>query len=271
MHPRGTMMLEFHPDEVRRKFHQQLQLTTEAVTHTYHALINFSTTELAPLQTHSFPIVLENKEPFDPILSRDKALTWLFKKAFEEFITGIGESLIEAHRYAKMYELSNKTREREWILLEHEINSKLEQIDSRPHTIGLPILIQEIELIFGVQLRFKKEIISINQVRNCLVHRNGKVSQKDANNPEKNALVLNYIDLVFYREKDGQMVEITWEQKEAGFETKGLTWQVLGKEMVFGFGEKVVLDQNIFNAVAYTCLQFVEKLQESLPHPQAPF
>ncbi len=260
------IQIEFRINEVSNAFFSQLQTLTESVTHLYHAVQHYSPTEFFPLQTDSFPIGFENKE-FQPDAVRNNSLKWLFKKAFEEFIIGLTNSLIEAHKFAKYRELSINTEQNNWVMSKEEIEIAIEKINIKPLSMHFPVLIKEIEDLLGFTFQLRDEIISINQVRNCLIHGNGRVRLKDINNFDTNSLSLRYIDLVFYHEKEGEMVELTWEQKKEGFQTNRLGYKVLQKNIDFKLEQDIIMNQDIFNGVAYTCAAFVQYLQEKLPNP----
>ena len=49
--------------------------------------------------------------------------------------------------------------------------------------------------------------------------------------------------------------------------TNKLGFDVRPKTINFRKGKQVILDQNIFNGVAYTCITFAEKLLDILPKP----
>ncbi len=263
----GRIQLEFKITEVSNRFLRQLHLTTEAVTHIYHALINYAATDFPPLQTDSLPIVINDlTTELKSEQIKDRTLAWLFKKAFEEFIVGLMESLIEAHKYAKYYCLSNETRT-ERILTKEQIELKISEIQNRPLKLNFPTLINEIEADLGISLSCKAEVISINQVRNCLVHRNSVVSDKDVNDDIDDSLQLVFLELVTLVEKGGEIIELKWTHKEEGLITNKIGLHERQGCIKFKKGDVVKFDQNIFNGVSYTCIKFINNLLGALPMP----
>jgi hypothetical protein len=263
---RESIKIEFQITEVLNRSLRQLRLTTEATTHIYHSLINFNVEKFSPLQTDSLPITIT--DPFTdlkPELTKERALIWLFRKAFEEFIVGLTESLIEAHKFSKLYNLANLTINHDYT--KEEIEAKVKEINKKARKLNFPTLINEIEKELNISMPLKAEIISINQVRNCLVHRNSIVMDNDINNETNDCLKLCFLELITLSEKDGQIIEVKWEHKKDGFMTNKLGFDVRSKTISFRKGEQVVLDQNIFNGVTYTCITFAEKLLAILPKP----
>lgn len=264
---REKIQIEIQITEVANRFLRQHRLTTEVITHIYHSILNNNSGSFQPLETDNFPVyITDPDDEFKPELSRDKSLIWLFKKAFEEFIVGLTESIIEAHKFSKIYTLSNLTRQKS-IFSKEEIDEKILQINTRPQKLPFPTLISEIENELNISIPFKSEIISINQVRNCLVHRNGLVTNKDINDEVNGSLKLSFQELIAMAEKNGQLQDIKWKDKEDGFKTNKIGFEVRPKEINFKKGEQVILNQNIFNGVSYTCILFTTNLLNILPRP----
>ena len=121
-------------------------------------------------------------------------------------------------------------------------------------------LITEIEQKSGIELQHKDEILSINQIRNCLIHANGKVSEKHINNNLENTLQLSYYDLIAIIEKDGNLIEMNLEHRNIGYQSENINLELRKRNVNFKIGEEIVLDQDIFNGVVYTCSIFVIQL-----------
>lgn len=253
--------IDIEVTEISNRALRQIKATTDAISFLYHALLNFHPTELIPLQTDSFPFNIEDASiDNSPGAIKKRSMDWLFKKAFEEFILGLTESLIEAHKFVKFAVLSITSRDTKK-MTEEEIDFKIEQISSRPHKLPFPVLLDEIEKELGIVLPLKNEILSINSVRNCLVHRNAVVSKLDLREEFPDCLHLQYLDLVAFYKKGEDMVEMKWEDKKDKLTTNALQFRETFKSVDFKKGEQVSIDQNIFNGVAYTCVIFLQHLQ----------
>lgn len=252
--------IDINITEVSNKLIRQIRLTTEATSHIFSAIINFDNEKLTLLQTDNLPIVIDDPESeLIPELRQERTIVWLFKKAFEEFIVGITESLIETHKYAKTVKLAESTITKS-LNGKEEFDSKIAEINKRPLGLPIPLLIKEIEDDLNITLPYKSEIISINQVRNCLVHRNGIVGEKDINDKESNSLKLKYVDYVTLIEQNGEMIELNFQLKQKNVNTSKIEFRIKPKSIEFNLGEKVILDQNIFNGVSYNCISFTYEL-----------
>jgi hypothetical protein len=252
--------------EVANKCLRLIGNTTQIVTYTYQAIEKIDSYNFIPLRVDGLPIAFydpENKDFND--LSKDSVLDWLFKKAFEEFIVGIIESLIEAYIFVKLDTFSKSTKTESYTL--NQISEKIASINTQSLKLRFPELIEGIESELKSSLFLKDEILSINQVRNCLVHRNSFVSTKDINDLSNQSLKLSFVELVVISEKDGKIIEVKLEDKKEGFLTKKIDLQSRNRSISFKKGELVKIDPTTFNNISFTCYQFVNKLLESIPEP----
>ncbi|HCB51430.1 TPA: hypothetical protein DEP21_02535 [Patescibacteria group bacterium] len=83
---------------------------------------------------------------------------------------------------------------------EDDLNQYTSKIRKEVSELHIPIMIKRIENHLVNPLVYKKQILSINKGRNCLVHRNGIVSEKDINNKEEDVLKIEWIRLGFFYE-----------------------------------------------------------------------
>lgn len=251
--------LNFQLDTVLNKFLTHLHYVNQIIAYLYHANRKYNG-KTALLETDGLPIVVGNLLNFDSAELKTESEIWIFKKAFEELIIGLTLSLIEAHKIFSACDLSRKTRKKPYE--EAEIRMLLEKLEKNPGKLNFPTLIDDIEKYTGRNLLHKSEVLTINQIRNCLVHRNGIVSRKDVNSKSTNELILKYIDLVNFADKDGELIEMKWEHKREPFIITKIGFQNREKEIAFKFGERVRLDQNLFNGVNYTCIFFILNIYE---------
>lgn len=254
--------MTFKITEVENKAIRKVGETIRAVAYSYHAIINYDSETHKPLEVDSLPIIITDPDsPDRPELKKDQTLNWLFKKAFEDLIIALTESLIEAHRYARAYSLSSKFTKSNPINSEKDRKEVLE-INTRPLSLSFPALIDEIEREIKISLPLRDEVISINKVRNCLVHRNGIVNDKE--------ITLSYVAMITWMKKGDQWIEVKREHKEKGFTTELAELKQRKKEIVFKIGEAIRIDQQVFNDLAYTCIAFVQDLLKAMPGFVAP-
>lgn len=260
------MKIEFDVTGVRAKAIRKIQQTTGSVTFIYHALINYNPDELLPLQTDSLPVVVGGLDSgTDTASARKDGLDWVMRKAFEDFIIALSESLIEACAFLKLqgFARESKINPLQGLALTEE---KIVSIKEKPRKMSFPDLVSEIEKESGHELYLKKEILSVNAVRNCLIHRNGVVSDLDTRNEPDDILRLQFIDLLTFYRKDDKMVEMKWEDKST-LRTDAIQFGIASKVMEIRSGTEIKIDQNIINAVAYTCVSFIEHLYAAIVPP----
>lgn len=162
------------------------------------------------MPTDSFPLSINNQKPALTINEQKIAsFEWVIRKAFEDFINGLTKSLKEANKIIKTLILSEKPK---YSMTKEEIENGLRKINAEIESLHFPKLIEFIENYIGHPLPFREEIISINQIRNCLVHRDGLVSVKDVNN--NNELELKWISLKWYTKINEVSTEITYDLRK---------------------------------------------------------
>ncbi|MGP8217472.1 MAG: hypothetical protein ACLQQ4_18030 [Bacteroidia bacterium] len=254
--------VEFHIAEVSNKFLRQLTQTINATKHIYHAVDNYNPDFIPPLETDTLPIVIiDPSDPNNTKPTKAETLLWLYKKAFEEFIIGLTESLIEAYRLLKISRLSVSTKLKR-DKTDVQIMEEITKINDTAMKMFFPNLLNEIEKELEVALLFKNELISINCVRNCLVHRSGIVKDKDINDEANKVLKLMYFQYKTYSELEGQKTEMNWDRRKAGVQATGLEIVRTNAVLNFPLNSNVYLNDNNFNDVACTCAFFVYYLLE---------
>lgn len=257
--------IKFELEEVTNKFLLHLKDTTDCITHIYYAIDESGIDIHKPLPTDSFPITISDNKSL-PTISEQKQLTlhWTLSKAFEEFVNGLTKSFKETYKYLKIYNLSQEpkyTRTRE------ALEKEFQQIEIDIEKIDFPTFIDKIEGLLKQKLPLTDEIKSINKTRNCLVHRHGTVGQKDIKNSPTGDLRLKWISLKFWTKINGLQTEITYDLRKDGIIADGLSIQTIKNEKVFKLGNKISLDINEFNGIAYTCATFANGLFPIMPRP----
>ena len=234
------------------------------VTTIFHLSKNQTNNEILPLETDSLSFVFG--ENGNASVTSEKINEWIFRKAFEDCIIGVTQSLIEAYKFIKISTRSRESSSKPFGSIE-QINDLLVQLEATANKLHLPVLIQEIEKEISEELFLKKEILSINQIRNCLVHRNGYVSSQDINDLECKSLILKYIDMKIYIEVEGQIIELTNEIKKQKLLVTQLIVEYPFCTVKFKMGEKLILNADIFKGITWTCIEFTNKLINNLPLP----
>jgi len=130
-----------------------------------------------------------------------------------------------------------------------------------------PVLIEFVEKYIGHPLPYREEIISINKIRNRLVHREGLVSDIDIRNKSNEELEMKWISLKWYTKINEVLTEITYDLRKEGLNVNNLTYKVVDNKKTFKLGQKITIDINEFNGIAYTCAEFAQYIYSSMPKP----
>lgn len=259
----NKMEIKFELAEISNKFLLHLKDTTNFVTHIYYSLEDSNVDLNKPLPTNSIPMKINDNQPMLSI-NEQKLLTfnWVMAKAFEEFIYGLTKSFKEAYKYLRIYKLSQEPKNSQ---PKEYYEDELKKIEKEIQDLPFPKFIEKIESIIEQTLPLREEMISINQIRNCLIHRHGVVEEKDVKNSTTDELKLKYTSLVFWTNINGELKEITYELRKDGIKAHQIS--EVNKEKIFKLGDKVSIDITEFNDIAYTCASFATSLYSLMPIP----
>jgi len=180
---------------------------------------------------------------------------WIFQKGFEDMIKGVNLCLLEAFFYLSI--LSKKTEISTYGLLNDEI-SKVKALGSKKH---LPDLIKRVTYFLNENLNFEEEVLSLNKVRNCFVHRNGIVTEQDINDKEKMCLIVKYARLKICLIEKGKEIELT-----EGVTTNGgdVYIKYVSESISFNIGEKILLNNQRYNELILAVFLFGEDLVKKM-------
>lgn len=261
----GEKQVKFDISDVTNKFLLHLKKITDNVTLIYSAVDEYDANFSKPLPTDSFPIGVYDGQPRLPIVDQKEAATeWILTKAFEELVYGLIKSFKETYRYLSYYDLSQK---QDKTMTKGGIEKELERIEKELEEFHFPTFIQKIELLLNRQLPLKEEILSINQIRKCLIHRFGRVGDIDVKYSKNNDLRLKWISLRFWTTINNIKTEVTYDLRKDRITVNELSSELIKNEKIFELGEEISIDINEFNGIAYTCAKFVEQVLNSIPIP----
>lgn len=102
---------------------------------------------------------------------------WILKKGFEDLISSLTELMIS---FSYIIDLNRKILENPVQTIEG-LQKLIYEKDKVNKKLHFPGLIKKVEKSLKSPLNYKSEILSLNKVRNCLVHRNGTVEPQDFN------------------------------------------------------------------------------------------
>jgi hypothetical protein len=182
--------------------------------------------------------------------------TWLLKKGFEDFAKGIKLAFIEAYCFGTIVKKRDEIKDLKRFLTEIEYLRKtaIEQ--------SLPGLLTKVRPLLVKTLEYEEQISTINNARNCLIHANGLVTDRHANDRENNRLVIKGNRFLYYFEKNGERYPMKLGQP--GPENAPLMMSAEKFELYFNIGQQIEINLKDFNDFINTCLYFALDLKESL-------
>lgn len=247
--------LRIKVDEISSVCLLQLKETITAITFIYFSLQDSGFDGNKPLPTDRFPLGIDDKkEKPNAEQQRNATLNWATRKAFEDFIIGLTKSLKKAYKFLSINEISKKTASKE------EFEKALAKVEQEVEKLHFPDMLTRIENMVDKKLPFHEEVISINQIRKCLVHGHGIVREKDLKECGAEHLKLRTQALYSYSLGEVGKTEITFERRKDGLQVNGMQMDLQQREKSFGIDEQVVIDINDFNDVAFTCAMFADSL-----------
>ncbi|MGB3342830.1 MAG: hypothetical protein WBA61_02860 [Aequorivita sp.] len=109
--------------------------------------------------------------------SRINFKNWVLKKGFEDLITALTELMIS---FSYIVDLNKNLKANPKRTL-GEFKQLMFKRNEKNTKLPFPKLIEKVNSSLKEPLKFSEEILSINKVRNCLVHRNGIIHPTDFN------------------------------------------------------------------------------------------
>jgi hypothetical protein len=141
-------------------------------------VIGVQKVEEAEYKVSPFAAAQQLAEPLSYAEAKEEHLYWSLKSAFTEAIDRIGEFLEECRVLAVLYRLGSTTINGEgWNRI---WTTEREAFDRKP----FPAKIEYLREQCGTNFQFEEHVLTLNQARNCLVHRLGVVSEKDSKGKE---------------------------------------------------------------------------------------
>ncbi|RIV72630.1 hypothetical protein [Flagellimonas aequoris] len=183
---------------------------------------------------------------------------WLYNHGVNDIIKGVNLSLARANYFSDLMSLQGKKMTvKDYEEFEKKTNKKYLRKD-------LPALIESTGHLVTKPLKYSDHIISINNIRKCLEHRVGKVTEIDAKTEveEKLVLKLKWIALQLSLVRNGKAIII----EKPGFKVERGEKIINGyveKQRDFEIGEYIRLDLADFFQLALTGYLFVKHIADN--------
>jgi len=184
--------------------------------------------------------------------SKENFKEWVLKKGFGDLIIALTELLIS---FSSIIDIENKVNRKGKGTINEFVNLIFEPNYSNSKK-SFPALIEKIEKVIGKPLVYKAEIISINQIRRCLEHRNGIVRPTDFNT--ENGIKLKWLYYEVFTKRNGKLKPFKKFDK-INNETK-LIFNDIHKSVFFKNSEQIKISFSEFNELAHFCQTFGKEL-----------
>ena len=143
-----------------------------------------------------------------------------------------------------------------------QFNQLLESLRKRANKTNLPNLIKRIEDQIKSPLRYSKEMLSLNNARNCLEHRKGVVSIDDFD-PDTESLSISYPRVKIFYNDGARDVEFEFPHHMPDAPdgtTFAAMMQIVERVIVYKIGDRISFDAHDFTEIAFAVGLFVNDL-----------
>jgi hypothetical protein len=228
----------------------------------YHNSSSSDSYRETPLPSDEIPFIISGIKSENLSAEELKMLSinWLNQKALEEFVAGTILCLEEANKFFQFQKMAVESKTSP-IASNEKAEEMKANIVKKVKKTHLPVHFEQIEKHLNCSLEFKEEILSINNARNCLVHRNGVVHEVDFNDNDNQCLRLKWTE--FFNEVqllNGEWMKLTFELREKGVDVKNLRITPIKRELCFYKDDTTVYDVNTIVGVGLTCIFFIDNL-----------
>ena len=185
---------------------------------------------------------------------------WLLRASYIELIAGLNESLMEACRILRILKMRSLVGQKAW-KDQAAVDAHLDEIDGRLMGMAIPTLMSELKTELVHPLPLFDSVLSINKVRNCLIHGNSEVRRRDTNDPDHRLVRLTYIHQEVLVRSNGIEHRVDRQLKAQATWIEGLRTEHLDASIDFPLGTRIELTTDLVNNVAYTCYLFLQRLR----------
>lgn len=175
--------------------------------------------------------------------SKNLFRNWILKKGFEELHKSIRVVLERLYVF-----LSVKSKINENIDIEEYQTS----LAAEATNFYYDQLIRKVNDLLDEPLQFENHILSFNNVRNCLIHTNGKLTTRHCNNTTKDKLVLVGRRFKMFYKNEAE--EKPFVKGEPGLVNPALMLGAEDFEIIFDVDQEIQLDMKQFIEVLNTCV-----------------
>ncbi|MGB3183568.1 MAG: hypothetical protein WBB45_19415 [Cyclobacteriaceae bacterium] len=200
---------------------------------------------------HSYPVFGSD---YDLNTRKDIFKNWILKKGFEDLIRAATNGLVSVNYILDLKkELRNTKKNEEFVEL-----IRNPDIQNKPTKHHFPKLLDNVKSSLISNLNYEDEIKSINNIRRCLVHRNGVVSEADTFGEKDISLHWITIQPIYTKDETGEVFELEKGKLLEGPGTFGVKF--IKKSRVFKINESITISFKEFNELIWTVHLFGKDL-----------
>ena len=193
---------------------------------------------------------------------KDEYVSWVLRNAFTDAIDRVGEFLEQCRVLATFYSLGSATVSGEdWNRI---WTAEREAFDRK----GFPDKIKWLREKCGAVFQFEEHVLTLNQARNCLVHRLGLVSQRDTKEHELFTIKWHTLRIVIIDSVTGEETFVPQSEPTKNESTVNL--RVGPVEKQFRIGERIRLSPEELNFTMWTfrsfALEVLKAIERLQPH-----
>jgi hypothetical protein len=215
------------------------------------------TPEILQLPTNSIKMKFDSGLNWSSEKAQEQYSEWVLSNGFRDTIENLGAFLESAHGVLSFWELVGR-QEDGTDITGADWNEVIVDGKRRFNRLGLPDKLEHIKnqhaILFDETLG--SHVLSINMARNCLVHRDGIVSDRDITTD--NALEVQWRRMVFLvKNEDGEKELFMGEVIEAGSE---IGFRQEDKTKSFVLGSKIEFTVQEFSDICWCLFLFGDEL-----------
>lgn len=186
---------------------------------------------------------------------------WILANGLRDAIESLHTYLESSHKVLSIWDLVKKQRSGETILAV-DLDKVLATGSGKFHRLGLPGKLGHLANNHEIMIEEQslEQLLSINIARNCLVHRAGKVSDRDLN--FENTLVVKWKPLhIFLTNEDGEhelIPGVTLEKEST------VCIRQENREKVFALGDDVLFSAQEISEILWSLVLFGNDFTKSL-------
>jgi hypothetical protein len=181
---------------------------------------------------------------------------WLLAKGFQDLARGTKQMLEEAYFYNGMVARAGGLR------TFAELQAAEQELRAAATNKKFPQLLDHVKKRLTSPLHYECELLSLQDVRNCLEHREGIVQERDVD-PATRVLHLRWPRRRLFYEDQGRQIEVG--RGSPVEKDTVLIWDVIVEEREFKLGERVTFKAEEFHDIGFGCLVIAEDLVSQLP------